>query len=208
MDKVAVIIVGVGQWEEYTKPLIQSIKKHEPGADVVVCDNGNKIPKVEKENISVDFVTPQELVCYATAINMCVLSYVDFDWFIIMNNDVRCDGPFIDYVKTLRTDTIYGNKLHPKFHKKFTSTTQFIDGWIYAIPKQAINDVGLWDGNFKIAGFEDADYCIRADEVGYMVRKSKLPFTHLEEHIRTTFDSYKKHRLDNIEYLKKKHGLE
>ena len=205
-NSVVTIIVGVGQWEEYTKPLIDSIRRHEPSADIIVCDNGVKIPSVVKLNTDVEFVTT-ELVCYASAINMSVLTYIDFDWFVIMNNDVRCDNKYLEYVQTLYPKAIFGNKVHPRYHKKFISPTAFVDGWIYAVPRQAINDVGMWDSKFKIAGFEDADYCIRAHEAGYSIRKSNLPFTHLEEHVRTTFDNYKKHRLDNIEYLIKKHSL-
>lgn len=232
MKKVAVIIVGVGQWEEYTKPLIKSIRLHEPGADILVCDNGNTIPYVEKMNADAEFVVVADLddlplleyqkalkaregvhkpVCYARAINISVgrsIYLYDPDWYVIMNNDVICDGPFLEYVSGLDRDFIYGNKIHNKNHKKFTSPTDFIDGWIYVVPSKVYKSVGQWDEGYKIAGFEDADYSIRCYESGFGVRKSQVAFTHLEEHIRTTFDNYKKHRLDNMDYLIRKHGLE
>lgn len=207
----AIIIVGVGQWEEYTKPLVKSIKKYEPDVDVIVVDNGNRIPSEEKIISNIDFVVMNDVVNYATAINLGVQHFHVFGrhrWYLIMNNDVICDGPFVDYVNSLNSGTLYGNKVHNRNHKKFTSPTHFIDGWIYAIPRNAIDDVGYWDKEFKIAGFEDADYCIRAYKKGFNIVQSNLPFTHLEEHVRTTFDNYKKHRLDNMEYLITKHNLE
>lgn len=206
-SSVATIIVGVGQWEEYTKPLIESIKKHEPSADILVVDNGNKIPKIERMNTDVNFLVINDIVCYAQAINYAVQTDFDFSWYVIMNNDVICTGPYLDYVNNLSDDSLYGNKIHHRKHNKFVSPTDFIDGWIYIVPTKAIYSIGYWDDKFKIAGFEDADYCIRAHYAGFKIKPSTLPFLHLEEHIRNTFDNYKQHRLDNLDYLIRKHNL-
>jgi len=217
---VGVIIVGIGQWEEYTKPLVLSIKEHEPNATQIIVNNGCRYTSSDIKNSlnvftcnvwkGLDTIKP---VSYAEAINsgikraVNVFSYKTPDWIIITNNDVICNAPFIEYLESLDTNSLYGNKIHTS-HKVFKSPTPWIDGWIYAIPYNILTHVGLWDKKFKIAGFEDADYCIRAYYKGFTTKKSNLPFTHLEEHIRKSFEDYAKYKRENIEYLIEKHGLE
>jgi len=228
----AVIIVGIGQWEKYTEPLIDSILKYERDLIVICVDNGHKYTGVQKtewlgkgyvlwNKCSLDENSENILPCsYAKAINKGLEVLWNFkerpaetgipsnvEWVIITNNDVLCTGSFINYLKTLDKNTLYGNKIHSNF-PKFKHPVPFIDGWIYAIPVEAVEKIGFFDENFKIAGFEDADYCFRGAWKGYDIQQSKLPFVHLEERIRKTFDNYRKHRLDNMTYLVRKHNLE
>lgn len=204
--KVVVIIVGIGQWEEYTKPLVLSIQKHEPTAGIIVVDNGNLLEK-EMENIK--WCTTDEIVSYAAAINVGTSALDgDEDWVIIINNDVICYKPFFKNLDSMRNNVLYGNKIHNKEHKHFTAPTNWIDGWLYAIPKQIFEKVGKWDEAFKIAGFEDADYCFRAHEMGYKIKSSRLSFKHLGYHIRKKmFPNYKRYKGNNMRYLKTKHGI-
>ena len=201
--KVAVIIVGIGQWEEYTEPLILSIQKHEPAADIIVVDNGGHYSDNYVDRVI--WCAIDEIVCYAAAINTGIFALGgDEDWIIILNNDVICDAPFFKYLEQMDLKAVYGNTLHRRRHPQFMAPVRWIDGWIYAIPSSGLLD---WDEEFKIAGFEDADYCFRARKLGFSIQKSDLPFTHLEYHIRKTFDNYRDHRIDNMKYLMRKHGL-
>ena len=208
--KATVIFVGIGQWEEYTKPLLHSLFKHQWDSFIIGVDNGDKYSLAERIRFSNVWTVPNfdNVVSYASAMNagLSAAKFRNSDWTIIINNDVLCTGEFISELEKLDTNTLYSNKLHTNF-KKFKHPTPFVDGWLYAIPRKILNTVGKFDENFKIAGFEDADYCIRAWEKGFRVKQSNLPFVHLEEHIRTSFDNYKKHRLDNMTYLIEKHGL-
>jgi GT2 family glycosyltransferase len=206
--KVAIIIVGIGQWEEYTKPLIESIREYESNVSIVIVDNGGNYDLDQLAYFPVrvyHLVTP--LVSYASAINVGLDILVgDEDWIIVMNNDVLCTGHFVEYLSKLDTDTLYGNNIHHK-SRYFIPKAPWIDGWIYAIPNKIFTEVGDWDENFKRASFEDADYSYRAVELGYKIGKSDLPFKHLQESIRKTFDDFKQSRFDNIKYLMEKHGL-
>lgn len=220
--KSIVLIVGIGQWDEYTKPLVESIHKHEPDSVPLIVDNGmnycglnnNKYHEIERQHFFIanaladgTFYDDHKPVSYAEAINHGLFILNEYpEWLIVVNNDVICDGPFHEYLEGLDEYRIYGNTLHYK-HRRFSFPTPWIDGWIYAVPRRVLEAVGKWDERFKIAGFEDADYCFRAFEKGFKVEESKLPFTHLEEHIRKTFNNYPKHREDNMRYLIKKHNL-
>ena len=204
--RVGIIIVGIGQWEEYTKPLVESIITNEPYSRIVVVDNGSERKYPHYSGIVSETIRVDKTLNYASAINTGLYGVLDTDWFIVLNNDVICYAPFIKYLENLQDNIIYGNDLHYS-NKRFEPPCPWVDGWLYVIPKKIIKDVGKWDEKFKIAGFEDADYCFRAFNKGYGISISELPFTHLGEHIRKSFYNYNQIRSENIEYLIEKHGL-
>lgn len=207
--RIAVIIVGIGQWEEYTLPLIYSIRNYEQDVEIVFVDNGYKSKYIEHWERMYNFKTvhTEKITSYAEAINNGVfVSDKDSDWNIILNNDVKCTGRFTEKLQKLSNNSLYGNDIHYS-NKKFKSFAPWIDGWMYVIPDNVIRTVGDWDENFKIAGFEDADYCLRAYKLGFTTEKCNLPFVHLGEHIRRSMDNYNNIRKENMRYLVEKHGL-
>lgn len=179
--------------------------EHQPDARLILVDNGSQYPE---EFGDVEILKTEKILDYSAAINVGFAALDDEDWVLIINNDVVCKAPFFDQLKELKTDAIYGNKLHLDF-KLFhhTHLAPFTDGWIMAIPKEIIDAVGEFDTNFKIACAEDADYCFRAAKLGYKVKKSNLPFKHLRAKTRRGFDNFRQQRLDNIAYLVEKHQL-
>jgi len=201
--KIVAIIIGIGEWKKYTAPLIISILKYQPDTRIVLVDNGNNYPE-EFENV--DIIKTYGILDYSAAINVGFAMLRDEEWVLIINNDVLCTAPFFDYIKGLKTNVVYGNNLHQDF-KLFHHTTPFTDGWIMAMSRELINSVGAFDTNFKIACAEDADYCFRAANLGYEVKKSSLPFKHLKAKTRRGFENFKQQRLDNIAYLVEKHRL-
>jgi GT2 family glycosyltransferase len=203
---VSIIIIGIGQWEEYTKPLVDSIKEHEPISQVIVVDNGSNYPEQYK-NVD-DWARSDNIVSYASAINLARdLVNKKSDWIIVINNDVICNAPFVDVLNTMDDNVVYANTLHPKKHPRFYPPAPWIDGWLYAIPSKPFWDIGDWDEEFEIASWEDADYTYRAIDLGYSVQESNIPFTHLEYHIRREFENYDDYWLKNLNYMIKKHGL-
>ena len=84
------IIVGVGQWERYTKPLLDSIARFMPDMRTVLVDNGNRYPDVR----GVYRVALDEVVCYAEAINEGMQAVMVSDWYLILNNDILIEKPF------------------------------------------------------------------------------------------------------------------
>jgi len=204
--KVSVVIVGIGQWTEFTKPLIDSIRKYEPDVDIMVVDNGDDYPN---EYFDVRFERTKHVVSYASALNIGLRATKEFDWVIFINNDAIAIGKFVDYLKGLDRKAIYGNKIHidfREFHHKDYSP--FIDGWIIIVTRENIDAIGEFDTEFKIAGFEDADFAFRSNNAGYPVTLSTIAFKHLGYHIRKQFENYPEYRKQNFNYLLDKHGLE
>lgn len=199
---VGIIIVGVNGWEKYTLKLVNSIKQHEESDDyrLVVFDNGSDPPYPHFH------IRNNELSCYAAAMNSGIgyLSFWNYDWVLILNNDVLCTGPFMEKINSMDPNHIYGNDLHRK--ERFGH--EWLDGWLYLLPRQAIEAVGHWDENFQVAAFEDADFCLRAKQAGFLTKKSDLPFTHLETIGRDKLAEHRNYRFINLEYLLEKHDLE
>jgi len=198
---IGILVVGVNGWEKYTLKLINSIKQNEENEDYhfIVLDNGSDPPYPHYN------IRTKQTVCYAAAINSGVdyMSIGHYDWFLILNNDVLCEGPFVDEIKGLSPDRIYGNKLHDRFGHTW------VDGWMILIPASVHAVVGYFDERFAIAAYEDADYCIRAAKIGYPTQASDLPFRHLQtlDRMKMKYDGDDEFWRENLELLKGKHDL-
>src|SRR3990167_10562518 len=92
---LAVVIVGIDGWEEYTLPAIRSIEEHEPNVSIVLVDAGSKYPYYNKIDypIGVYSLRIDPSFSYAGAIN-AGMAYANADWTVVLNNDVLCTGPF------------------------------------------------------------------------------------------------------------------
>ena len=198
---VAVVIVGINQWEEYTLPLIESIQEHEPGVDIVVVDNGSD-PGYIANDCSV--VRTHEVVCYSAAINAGYVGMELFnlnpDWTIVLNNDVKCLGPFVETLEWMHP-ALYGNQLIT------FKDMRWLGLWLFAIPREVWEAVGQFDEQFKVCGFDDADYCFRAAAEGFEILKSNLPFHHYWGKTRWDIPRYEDIRHINLEYLEEKHSV-
>ena len=210
--EITVIIVGIGQWKEYTREAIHSVLRYNPNVDIIIVDNGSNyttqkvLYNVEKYK-NVRFISSNNLLSYSSSINLGLRVINNPDWVIILNNDIVCTGSIEQELLKMDINVIYGNKLHKRKAGWPNIDLEWIDGWLYAIPYHIIEEVGQWDEQFKIAHAEDLDYCIRAKNLGYDIKLSFLPFTHLEEHIRKTIPKFKEIRRQNKDYLYRKHGL-
>ena len=201
---VAVIIVGINQWEEYTLPLIESIQKHEPGVKIVVVDNGSDPSYLELEAdppTDSTFVYIAETVSYAAAINSGMSTAKDPDWTIVLNNDVLCEGPFVDQLEWMHRRTLYGNQLIA------FKDLRWLGLWLFAIPRAVRERVGAFDEKFGVCGFEDCDYALRAASEGFETHKSNLPFKHFWGKTRWDIPRYEDIRHENLKYLEEKHGV-
>lgn len=191
---IAVIIVGMDQWEEFTLPAIKSIK----GGRVIVMDCG-KEPYPKKRGVKV--VRLENSPSYAYAINEGVKAAGEADWYLILNNDIKQTGDMVSVIEKLSTDSIYGRQIITERGHVWLGL------WIALIPKEVWNKVGGFDEKFLLCGFEDADYCIRAKELGIDTKFADLPFYHYWGKTRWGIPNYPQVRLDNINYLHKKHGV-
>ena len=192
----SVVVVGIGQWMEYTGQLVESLRVFEPGVKVVVVDNGSEVVYPEWE------VRFEETVSYAKAINAGLRACPVSNWYVVCNNDVCCWGPFVKELRELYPGALYGNRIHGN-----DVCPRYVDGWIYFISRQVWTSVGLFDERFLIAAYEDIDYSTRAEKAGIPIEQAALPFQHLEERIRYTRPGYDRVYTENREYFMVKHGI-
>ncbi len=192
---VACVIVGINQWEEYTLPLLESIKQHEPEAKRILVDNGSDPPYPFP---TVRLETP---VCYSAAIN-AGMDYLNGygDWTIVLNNDVLCQGPFVETLEWMHP-ALYGNQLIT------FKDMRWLGLWLFAIHKDVWEVVGEFDEQFEVCGFDDADFCFRAASEGFEILKCNLPFKHMWGKTRWGVPGYEGTRKENLKRLEEKHGV-
>lgn len=201
---VDIITTSVKGWNRYIKPLIDSVEKWEGvTSNIIIVDAGGFYPNTYKDTTIIH--TP---ILNCSEAQNVGLAHSTAEWFLVLDCDVLCEGKFIDIILELEHG-VYGNVMHKANHKLFTGPSHWLDGWIYAFPREVYEKIGGFDENFQGSGFEDADFCWRAEEAGYEVLQTVvLPFKHLfTGQKREISDGYKKVRLGNVEYLKNKWKL-
>ena len=147
--KIAIIIVGIGQQEQYTIPLLKSIRKYSKELPIVLIENGSTeilSPKIIDDLGRISVVYTSEVVCYAEAINLGISKVIkllgtDIDWWIIINNDVICTGNFISQLEKLNKNIAYTNNLHVLKRIPKISDTPLINGWLYVLPNKIVEVV-------------------------------------------------------------------
>ena len=199
---VTAVIVGVDQWDLYTKPLLKSIDTFMPSMRVVLVDNGSHYPDTR----NVQTVRTEQVVGYPEALNIGIQSAGASDWYLILNNDILIEKPFS--VDGFDRKSLYGFITYP------FRNWQYLAGWAMFIPYEATHDVGLFDPKIKPMWFEDADYCIRAVKAGYnLVTLDRKAFgiRHFEDENMIERRAYlKRHaqaRQQNRQYVERKHGI-
>jgi len=192
MTEIACLIIGIDGWEQYTKPLMDSIFRHEPAARVVVIDNAScepypNLPEVHRT----------ERLCYAAAINQAAQIAGPADWYIVLSNDVLCTGPFAWVLEQMPLNTIAGP--HIARNQGWT----YLEGWCVACPAGVWASLGGWDENFQVSSWEDVDFSVTALERGFHVAHvPELPFIHLDQKQRfTLIPDYWSSEAHNLRYF-------
>lgn len=171
---VTALIVGIDGWERYTRPLIDSIRQHEPECEIMVVDNAstNLYPVVDGHNV----LRRNNRISYAKAINLAHLFNYDADWCIVLSNDVLCTGPFIDILSQYDGADLVGPDL------KNVLGFDYLEGWCVAASRQAWDTIGGWDEDFQGSDWEDVDFSTTARERGIgLVGDPDFPFIHLDQ---------------------------
>lgn len=201
--RVSVVVVGVGEWERFTLPCIESIRHIEPGAQIVVVDNGSLYPPYE----GAAFVRTPDIVSYAAALNRGMEAAPE-GWCIATNNDVVFSFPFAEKVAKLDERALHG------FYTRDALGKPFLSGWCYLISPTARRVVGRFDEAFAPMWYEDADYSWRAERAGLrLVEHDRREwgiyhFAADREGERAEYaGKYKAAMEANLEYLRRKHGL-
>lgn len=172
---IAAIIVGIDGWEQYTEPLIESIKRHEPECLISLVDNGSKT--LYPDDIDVRLIRTERL-CYSAAINMGWRHCRPSDWYIVLSNDVLCTGPFAHLLEAYGGGDLVGPLMKDELG------FPYLEGWCVCVPSAAWQP---WDERFLGSDYEDVAYSTAARQRGFgLVEDRELPFKHLDQRQRYT----------------------
>lgn len=184
---VAAIIIGIDGWEKYTLPLIESLQKHEPSCDIIAVDNLSE-SHYPPSRAGVIMIRPTHRLCYSAAINrahdvLCedyggdtLIVTRPYDWYIVLSNDVLCEGPFMHILEKQDGEAVIGPLM------KQVHGFDYIEGWAVFIPRKIWDAVGGWDEEYQGSDYEDVDLSTTAREKGFWLEEVKgLPFKHLDQ---------------------------
>lgn len=179
-----------------TAGLITSLKEYEPDCHYLIIDNACTPAYDDPQACRLD-----KRVSFAKALNVAAET-IKTGWMVMVSNDVIVTDPFVEFINTLDPKVIYGKDGNKGYGRTW------LDGWIYVMTKRTFDKVGGFDENFKAAGFEDADFCWRADAAGVKIEiEKRLPFIHLRKHTRYGEPAFFEKRKENIKYLERKWEL-
>lgn len=172
------LIIGIGGWDQYTQPLAESIRQHEPMASITIIDNAGDpaYPLTEPDTA----IARTERLCYSAAINRAkAISDERWglpDWYLVLSNDVLCTGPFAALLGKVAAGALAGP------HLATNTGWSYLEGWCVAVPRPVWGTLGGWDEAFQVSSWEDADFSACAVEAGYkLAHMPGLPFTHLDQ---------------------------
>lgn len=178
---------------DYVLPYVESVKKYEPKADLTIVDNGS--PK------------PYAFPCKRTD-NLAIMTSFNrvidgtWDWLMLTDTDVLCHGEFLKYMAGFDQNYLYGQQIFKR------GEIEWFDGWMFIVPRKIWDAIGRFDEEFKLTGaFQDLDYCIRAKKAGFGLRKSNLPFKHLEANTTHGSPLFWENREYNKQLIFKKHQV-
>lgn len=196
---VACLIIGIDGWNQYTKPLAESIYRNEPNASIVIIDNASATPYPTLGDWAT--VVRTERLCYSAAINRAKLITDEVwgqpDWYIVLSNDVACTGKFGHLLATIRSGCIAGP------HMAINGRWRYLEGWCVAIPRGIWTALGGWDEQYQVSSWEDVDLSATAVEKGYrLAHMPSLPFVHLDQRQRfTLIPDYWDSEKANVQYF-------
>ncbi len=215
---IAAIIIGIDGWQEYTLPLVESIRQHEPGCDVIIVDNfsARNYPHTEAKAI---MIRPTKRLCYSAAINrahdvLCEdyegdvrVASDHYDWYIVLSNDVLCTGPFAHILEGYGDDNLVGPLLK-NIDIETVGNVPYLEGWTVFVPRYIWDTIGGWDEGMRISSYEDVEYSHRARVNGFgLIEDTDLPFKHLDQKQRFTLvPDYWSSEWHNRERFKQKYG--
>jgi len=192
------IIIGHNHYEKYTLPLVQSLQEHEPDLPIVIVDNNSDPPYPWTPGCWTTWAN-NESVARAINTGMCD---TDNDWYLFLDNDVLCTGPFMHLVEKFDSRTIYGAQM------KDWETFNYLVGWCTFLSEHCWHIVGAMDEGFVGFGYGEVDYFYRAEKKGYQQTLiEELPFKHFGHGSHEFWPHIDLWRARNKARFEAKHGL-
>ena len=197
---LAIVIVGIDGFAEFTLPAVQSIRKHEPDARIIVVDAASKTPYPTLWDAGITSIRLDPSPSYAYALNQGIKAAGKADWYLLLNNDIFLHEPMTPVIEKLDQSFIYGRQIITE------SGHTWLGLWLALIPFWVWHLVGDFDERFLLCGFEDADYCMRAKELGIATLPVDINIHHYWGKTRWGLPNYSKVRAENMDYFAQKHG--
>ena len=203
MPHVSIIIPTYLNFEGLLKPCIESILKYTDmeNTELVISSNGceNKVREyvesLGKENKKFKLVWNEEALGYVKAVNEGIKAS-NGEFVVLLNDDtVLLEQPKNEWLKILlepfkeKSVGVAGPLLFrmvfwenkEKNSEEKLLDRPFISFWCAAIRRDVFKKVGLLDEIFSPGYGEDVDFCIRAEDNGYKIKKTKeVPIRHLD----------------------------
>lgn len=215
--KVAVCTVGIDGWDEYTRPLIESVIRHEPETTISVIDNAsgeeykpNLGPFNDSDEmmewLDVCILRVEERLCYGAALNLAHDMADEYagphDWYVFLGNDNLCTGPFYHILKHTPPGVMAGSGIYKIIHYKFVS------GWGMVIPRSTWEIVGRFDEDYIVSAWEDVDYAYRVQMAGLRLHKLEgWPIIHMDQRQRQERWSINHIHIWNGALFERKHNI-
>lgn len=162
--------------DELTEGLVKSIHRHERWRRdvefVIVNDHPDR--DVEKciEYVA-DRIVHTRGAGFTVAANAGIETAADGP-VVLLNNDVWCDGPFLDLLCGACPDGLCG----PEIRHDPDLDDLVLQGWCLAFPKWLWSDLGKFDESMRLY-FSDTDFQARARKARYRWATVEIPLRHI-----------------------------
>ncbi len=197
---VKILSSGYEHLYDFVFPYVASVRKYEPLAELTIVDNGSPKP-YEPHHMLRARIARTDNLAIMTSFNR-VIPQDEWDWIMLTDTDVLCQGSFLDLVNEFDDRAIYGQQMFTQ------GPVQWFDGWMFCVPRRIWDDLGPFDETFKLTGaFQDLDYCLRAVKAGYELKLAHLPFKHLEANTTHGSPGFWENREFNRKMIYAKHGI-
>jgi N-acetylglucosaminyl-diphospho-decaprenol L-rhamnosyltransferase len=194
--KISIVIPVLNQLE-YTRGCMESLSPDiSAGVEVVVVDNGSTDDTREflaaKKNIRV--IRNESNRGCACAWNQGVKCATG-DWIVVLNNDVRLGKGWLSGLVDFAHET-GGGVVTPAIREGLLNyefdayAAEFVvrmrevrrmgsvNGICFMVQRQVFDRVGLFDENFRIGQFEDADFFLRCGAANVLLGTTGRAFLH------------------------------
>jgi len=162
---ISLIIVSNMRFGDYVGPYIESVLRYEPETEIIITD-------LTKEGNRYN---------YHRGLNSGA-KRAKGDWLIFSNDDVLCTNSFSEMIENFDKNCIHGKELRRKTEEKWGFSVEYLYGFILVMHRSLFEKVGEFDEVYGHAGFDDIDYCWRAQEMGFNLQAHEdLPFLHLAD---------------------------
>ncbi len=179
------IVIPVYNKVHYTRQCLKTLCRDKNNdTEIIVIDNASsdESTKLKDEFNEITYIRNEDNRGCAGAWNQGVKQSIG-DWVVILNNDVELTDKWLDHLRLFASahsiDIVspgiregdFDYKLQP-YADQYTSTMQnvirrgSVYGICFMVKKEVFKSIGLFDENFKIGQYEDADFFRRCKFAG------------------------------------------